>query len=557
MSRVTGWRPTPGACGANDAQAMFIVERDPRMFSVIREFFGAQYAPHGYCLLWEPWLIWSHVISDALIAAAYFSIPVALMIFIRRRRDVSFGFVFWLFAFFITACGVTHVMRIWNMWHGEYGLEAVIKVVTAAVSIGTAIALWPLLPRVLALPSPAQLREVNDALRYEIAERRKAEAALLQAQKMEAVGRLSGGIAHDFHNILQVVSGSLTLIADHAGGKDLTIKSLTDSALLSIDRGVRITGQLLSFSQDQGSTLDAVRVPDLLVDLEELLAPILPERIRLEIEASDAPAAVLADPSQLEIAILNLAINAREAMPNGGALRITLSPFHAAGRHDLADGDYMRITVADTGIGMAADVAQRALEPFFSTKPDGIGAGLGLSMVYGMSRSSGGTTTVDSRLGVGTTISIYLRLAGEDVAGIPISGSDPGKIDEDLLDRLTGMTVLLVDDEAPTRSVVAMTLESLGCVVTQAESGLEAIRLADDDWPDTFVLDFAMPGMNGAEVAAAMRAKKPDSRIVFLTGFADMAAIRDVAGTGAVVLHKPATRAQLARALGKAMAQTV
>jgi signal transduction histidine kinase/CheY-like chemotaxis protein len=536
---------------------MFIAERDPRMFSVIREFFGAQYAPHGYCLLWEPWLIWSHVISDALIAAAYFSIPVALMIFIRRRRDVSFGFVFWLFAFFITACGVTHVMRIWNMWHGEYGLEAVIKVVTAAVSIGTAIALWPLLPRVLALPSPAQLREVNDALRYEIAERRKAEAALLQAQKMEAVGRLSGGIAHDFHNILQVVSGSLTLIADHAGGKDPTIKSLTDSALLSIDRGVRITGQLLSFSQDQGSTLDAVRVPDLLVDLEELLAPILPERIRLEIEASDAPPAVLADPSQLEIAILNLAINAREAMPNGGALRITLSPFHAAGRHDLADGDYMRITVADTGIGMAADVAQRALEPFFSTKPDGIGAGLGLSMVYGMSRSSGGTTTVDSRLGVGTTISIYLRLAGEEVAGMPIGGSDPGKIDEDLLDRLTGMTVLLVDDEAPTRSVVAMTLESLGCVVTQAESGLEAIRLADDDWPDTFVLDFAMPGMNGAELAAAMRAKKPDSRIVFLTGFADMAAIRDVAGTGAVVLHKPATRAQLARALGKAMAQTV
>jgi signal transduction histidine kinase/ActR/RegA family two-component response regulator len=551
-----GW-PAAGPCGvsARIAPTMIITERDPRMFSVIREFFGAQYAPHGYCLLWEPWLIWSHVVSDALIAIAYFSIPVALVIFIRRRRDVSFGFVFWLFALFITACGITHVMRIWNMWHGEYGLEAVIKVLTAAVSIGTAIALWPLLPRVLALPSPGQLREVNEALRYEIAERRKAEAALLQAQKMEAVGRLSGGIAHDFHNILQVVGGSLSLIADQAGAKDAKIKGLTDSALLSIDRGIRITGQLLSFSQEQGATLDAVRVPDLLIDLEELLGPILPERVRLEIEASDAPPAVLADPSQLEIAILNLAINAREAMPNGGTLRIALSPYHATGRHDLADGEYVRISVTDTGIGMAADVAQRALEPFFSTKPAGMGSGLGLSMVYGMSRSSGGTTTVESRLGVGTTISIYLRLAGDEIAGVPLFDGEAGRIDEDLLARLTGTTILLVDDEAPTRSVVAMTLESLGCVVTQAESGLEAIRLADEDWPETFVLDFAMPGMNGAEVAAAMRAKRPDARIVFLTGFADMTAIRDVAGTGAVVLHKPATRAQLARALGKAMAQ--
>jgi signal transduction histidine kinase/CheY-like chemotaxis protein len=525
------------------------------MFSVIREIFSARYAPHGYCLLWEPWLVWSHVLSDAMIALAYFSIPVALVIFIHRRRDVSFGVVFWLFALFITACGLTHVMRIWNMWHGEYGLEAVIKLLTAAISVGTAIALWPLLPRILALPSPTQLREVNDALRHEIAERRRAEAALLHAQKMEAVGRLSGGIAHDFHNILQVVGGSLSLIAEHAGGRDKTIKELTDSALLSIDRGVRITGQLLSFSHEQSATLDAVRIPDLLADLEELLGPILPQRIQLEVNASDAPPAVLADPGQLQIAILNLAINAREAMPNGGALRIGLSPYHASGRHDLADGDYMRITVTDTGIGMAPEVAQRALEPFFSTKPVGMGSGLGLSMVYGMSRSSGGTTTVESRLGVGTTISIYLRLAGDDIAGLPLADADAGKVEDELLDRLKGMSILLVDDEAPTRSVVAMTLESLGCVVTQAESGPEAISLADSDWPDAFVLDYAMPGMNGAEVAAALREKQPDCRLVFLTGFADLAAIRQVAGSGAVVLHKPATRAQLARALGKAMTQ--
>jgi signal transduction histidine kinase/CheY-like chemotaxis protein len=526
------------------------------MFGIIREFFSSQYSPHGYCLLWEPWLIWSHVGSDALIALAYFSIPVALMIFIRRRRDVSFGFIFWLFASFITMCGITHLIRIWNMWHGDYGLEALVKILTAGISVAAAAALWPLLPKILALPSPSQLRAVNDALRHEIAERQKAEAALLQAQKMEAVGRLSGGIAHDFHNILQVVGGSLSLIAERTADHDPKVKELTDAALLSIERGARITGQLLSFSQVQGTILEPVYIADLLNDLAELLSPILPARIQLEIEGSDAPVAVLADPGQLELAILNIAINAREAMPNGGSLRIALAPHHAVGRHDLADGDYLRITVTDTGIGMSADVAERALEPFFSTKPTGMGSGLGLSMVYGMSRRSGGTTTVESRPGVGTTINVYLRLAEGEIALEPVFNPEASEVDDSLLAHLKGARVLLVDDEAPTRSVVAMTLESLGCTVTQAESGAEALIKVGAGWPDSFVLDFAMPGMNGAEVAAAMQAQRPDSRFVFLTGFADLGAIRDVAGKDAVILHKPATRAQLARALGKALAQT-
>jgi signal transduction histidine kinase/CheY-like chemotaxis protein len=523
------------------------------MVNVLREFFSSQYAPHGYCLLWEPWLVWTHVVSDVLIALAYFSIPIALVIFVRRRRDVSFGGVFWMFALFITACGLTHVMRIWNLWHGDYGIEALVKIVTALVSVGAAIALWPLLPRILALPSPSQLREVNDALRHEIAERRKAEAALLQAQKMEAVGRLSGGIAHDFHNIMQVVGGSVSLIAQRAGEQDREIRELADTALVAIDRGVRTAGQLLSFSQIENTTLDAVSVPALLADAAALIEPMLAPRIRLEIDDGGTPSTVLADPTQLQIAILNMATNAREAMPNGGLLRITLSPYHAVNRPDLSDGDYLRITVSDTGIGMAADVADRAFEPFFSTKPDGLGAGLGLSMVYGMARRSGGTTTVDSRPGFGTTITVFLRVAGRAAARTTEAGAT--EISDALLDQLDGVHVLLVDDEAPTRSVVALTLESLGCGVTQAEGGAQAIALADAAWPDMFVLDYAMPGMNGAEVAASMRAKRPDSRIVFLTGFADVAAIRQLAGQRAIVLHKPATRAQLAQALGKAMTQ--
>jgi len=507
-----------------------------------------QYPPHGYCLLWEPWLIWSHVVSDTLIAAAYFSIPVTLVIFTRKRRDIAYSGLFWAFAMFITACGFTHVIRIWNMWHGDYGIEALVKVFTAAISLLTAILLWPLLPKLLALSSPAQLRKVNEALRAEIAQRQKMEAALLQARKLEAVGRLADGMAHDFNNVLQVIEGTLSLLGEHCGD-DPRLRPLIDGAQDSVERGARLTRQLLCFSQVQMPAADVVGVPDLAAHIRPLVARTLPPQIGFVLEGGELPIAIRADRVQLELAILNLAINAREAMPAGGELRIGFAVVAVAGRTDLLDGQYLCIQVSDTGVGMEPSVAERAFEPFFSTKPSSLSAGLGLSVVYGLARQSGGAATVESTPSVGTVASLYLPI---DETIHAIADAEQA-IAAETRAALKGRTLLVVDDEAPTRNVIAMTLESLGCVVRQADGGAEALRMADAEWPDLFLLDFGMAGMNGAELAAALRGRRPDCRIVFLTGFADAAAIEAAVGKNAVVLDKPVSAARLAATLAAAL----
>lgn len=221
-------------------------------------------APHGYCLLWDPDLIWTHVISDAAIGIAYFSILIAIAYFLTRRPDISYKPVAWLFAAFILACGTTHFMSIWTLWNPDYGPEGLIKVLTAVISAATAVALWPLMPKLVALPSPGQLALANDGLRLRIrerdaalaaleretADRQHAEERLRQSQKMEAVGQLTGGIAHDFNNLLQIVVANLDRVQRLTDGDERVTRSLAN-ARVGAERAARLTDQLLSFSRRQ------------------------------------------------------------------------------------------------------------------------------------------------------------------------------------------------------------------------------------------------------------------------------------------------------------------
>jgi signal transduction histidine kinase len=395
------------------------------MFDSIRRLLEADsLSPHGICLLWRPELIWTHAASDAVIGAAYFSIPVVLAYFVSRRRDVAFTWVFWAFAAFILACGATHFFSIWTLWFPDYGIEALIKAVTAIASIMTAIALWPLLPKALALPSPAQLRQANEtleqrirerddaleALRRETADRVKAEEMLRQSQKMEALGQLTGGIAHDFNNLLTVMMGSLESIARRAGD-DKALRRALDNAQAGADRAATLTQQLLAFARKQSLQPVDQDVNDLIQRMLELLRRALGERISLHADLAPDLWPVRIDPNQLESALLNLAVNARDAMPEGGVLTIRTrnAVEDVNGVAGTSDRDqFVLIEVADTGAGMSDDVKPKVFEPFFTTKPVGRGSGLGLSQVEGFVTQSGGRVVIESAAGQGTSVRLYL-----------------------------------------------------------------------------------------------------------------------------------------------------
>ncbi len=354
---------------------------------------------------------------------------------------------------------------------------------------------------------------------------RAAEEALLQSRKMEAVGQLTGGIAHDFNNLLTGIVGSLDLLQTRLNqGRTENAARYINAAMTSANRAAALTHRLLAFARRQPLIPKSVDVNQLVVSLEDLLRRTMGETIDLRVTASDDLWCTLCDPNQLESALLNLAINARDAMPEGGRLTIATSNMRldniTADTPALAPGDYVCIAVTDTGVGMSAEVAARAFDPFFTTKPIGQGTGLGLSMIYGFARQSNGHAAIESRLGEGTTVRLYLpRHHGEAAAAHAAAARAAEHVS-------TGETVLVVEDEPVVRSVILEMLAEQGYRTREAADGPSGLNILRSDTPiDLLVTDVGLPGMNGRQLADQARELRPGLKILFITGYAESAAI--------------------------------
>ena len=360
------------------------------------------------------------------------------------------------------------------------------------------------------------------------AERLKAtEEALLQSQKMEAVGQLTGGIAHDFNNLLTGIVGSLDLLQTRLSqGRTDNFARYINAAMTSANRAAALTHRLLAFARRQPLIPKGVDANQLVVSLEDLLRRTIGETIDLAIVASDDLWNTLCDPNQLESALLNLAINARDAMPDGGKLAIATSNVRLDGvtadTPALAPGDYICIAVTDTGAGMSAEVAARAFDPFFTTKPIGQGTGLGLSMIYGFARQSNGHATIDSKPGQGTSVRLYLPRHHGDAAMEQASAVRAAE------HAATGETVLVVEDEPVVRGVILEMLGEQGYRTLEAVDGPSGLRiLRANARIDLLVTDVGLPGMNGRQLADQARETRPDLKILFITGYAESVAISD------------------------------
>jgi PAS domain S-box-containing protein len=356
---------------------------------------------------------------------------------------------------------------------------------------------------------------------------RATEEALLQSQKMEAVGQLTGGIAHDFNNLLTGIVGSLDLLQTRLNqGRTDNFARYINAAMTSANRAAALTHRLLAFARRQPLIPKSVDVNQLVVSLEDLLRRTIGETIDLQIVAAADLWSTLCDPNQLESALLNLAINARDAMPDGGRLTIATSNARldsvTADTPALSPGDYVCITVTDTGVGMSAEVAARAFDPFFTTKPIGQGTGLGLSMIYGFARQSNGHVTIDSKIGQGTTVRLYLPRHRGDIAASQASAGRTAEY------AATGETVLVIEDEPVVRGVVLEMLAEQGYRTLEAVDGPSSLKiLRSDERIDLLVTDVGLPGMNGRQVADQARESRPDLKILFITGYAENVAMAD------------------------------
>lgn len=374
----------------------------------------------------------------------------------------------------------------------------------------------------------------------EVTERRAAEEQLRQSQKMEALGKLTGGIAHDFNNMLTGIAGSIDMIRRRmAAGRTDGIDRYLDAATTSTQRAAALTHRLLAFSRQQALDIKSQDINALVEGLEEILRRTLGEKVSYAkvLQADLWPA--LTDANQLDSALLNLAINARDAMPEGGQLTIETTNTHLDTTYALLndgveEGDYVAISVSDTGTGMPDDVIEKAFDPFFTTKPIGQGTGLGLSMIYGFMKQSGGHVRIYSEPGKGTTVKLYLRRA--------LNAAVQASIKPDIeAPRGGGETVLVVEDDATVRLLITELLEELGYRYIEVADPRAAIPHLQSDGPiDLLVTDFGLPNMNGRELADIARQHRPNLKVLFITGYAENAAIRaGLLPPGMEVVTKP------------------
>jgi PAS domain S-box-containing protein len=655
---------------------------------------SSMFSPHGICLLWEPELIWLHVVSDAVIALAYFSIPFALAIFVSKRRDLKFGWIYWSFGIFIMACGLTHILAIYTLWVPVYGIEGIVKAATAMASIFTAGMLWPLLPKLLAIPSPFELRQVQAALEeeeikgrdsehmlqqfrqaqqvsresmarltavvetavdgfilidargrillfnpacerlfgyradevfhenvkmlmppayslqhddyirnflqtgerkiigigrevtglrkdgstfpmdlsvgeakqdgesifvgiiHDLTARKHTEEQLRQAQKMEAVGQLSGGIAHDFNNLLTVIVGNAEHLGEELKSRQ-DLRQIANDICQAAERGAELAQRLLAFSRRQLLQPIAIDCHDLLGSMQKLLMRTLRENIEIRIAFDAAAVLAFADRAQLESAVLNLALNAQDAMPEGGHLTLgagvaSLDDHYQSLHPEIEPGEYAVIAVTDGGEGMTAEVAAHAFEPFYTTKEVGKGSGLGLSMVFGFVKQSNGHVSIYSEPGLGTTVRIYLPYVGTKVQR-PAATANEESMPEG------HETILVVEDDPFVRSSVIMRVKSLGYKVVSAVNGNDALsKLRADPKIDLLFTDIVMPGgMSGWELADLARQIRPGLPVLYSSGYPQEALV-DLgrASAQSIILTKPYRKVELARRLREALKAT-
>ncbi|TAJ27983.1 response regulator [Bosea sp. (in: a-proteobacteria)] len=394
------------------------------------------------------------------------------------------------------------------------------------------------------------LRQLNESLEArvisEIEERRKAEARLLRAQKLETVGKLTGGVAHDFNNLLQVVSGNLQLLAKDVAGIERAEKRVA-SAMAGVSRGARLAAQLLAFGRRQALEPKVVNISRRVQEMDDMMRRALGETVQIETVVGGGLWNTFIDPNQIENALLNLAVNARDAMNGEGKLTIELSNAHldddyARQHEEVTAGQYVMLAVTDTGSGMAPEIVDKVFEPFFSTKSEGKGSGLGLSMVYGFVKQSGGHIKIYSEVGHGTTIRLYLPRSMEnedvvvDLAAGPVAGGTE--------------TVLVVEDDEEVRATVIEMLSDLGYRVLKASDAGSALNVIESGIPiDLLFTDVVMPGeLKSPELARKARARLPGIAVLFTSGYTENSIVHGgKLDAGVELLSKPYTRETLAR----------